>query len=68
MQVSLSVAVQTYVKLAAGTFALMCIGLVIFRAQSPGDVGVLPTRLFVPTAGLVLTPALAGACSLALGL
>jgi alginate O-acetyltransferase complex protein AlgI len=43
-----------------GTFALMCVGLVIFRAQSLGDVSILLPRLFVPTTGLALAPALAG--------
>jgi alginate O-acetyltransferase complex protein AlgI len=44
----------------AATFALLCIGLVIFRAQSLGDVGVLLAKLLVPTAGVGLAPALGG--------
>jgi alginate O-acetyltransferase complex protein AlgI len=40
----------------ATTFFLVCIGWVLFRAQSLGDAGLVIERLLVPTGGMALAP------------
>jgi alginate O-acetyltransferase complex protein AlgI len=41
----------------AATFLLVCVGWVPFRAQSFGDAATLLEKMFLPTAGAVLDPA-----------
>jgi alginate O-acetyltransferase complex protein AlgI len=52
----------------AGTFLLVCVGWVFFRAQTFADAGLILTRLAWPTSGLALGPTSAALVLLCLGL
>jgi hypothetical protein len=52
----------------AGTFLLVCVGWMFFRAQTFADAGLILTRLAWPTSGLALGPTSAALVLLCLGL